>query len=174
MRMTVVLPHPDGPTNTTNSPSLIDRSSGSITGTSRPFSCSKILVSSRNSMKPAPLVIMLSGQVAEPAAVQQTDDLVGNKADDADRQDSGKDLGRLAIAPRRPKFVANAGIRRNDLRDDEIGPAPPQRDAQAVDHVGQHGREQHIPDQGKLAGPERAPGLDEFDGDAPSIVGNQQ
>src|SRR5262245_19343170 len=161
IRMTVVLPQPEGPTKTTNSPSPIERSSGSITSTSRPFSCSKILVSARNSMKSARSVMAASAQIAEPAAMQRADDLVGHQPDDADRQDAGEDLRRLAVAPRRPELVADAGIRCDDLRNDQIGPAPAQGDAQAVHHVGQHGGKQHVLDQGKLAGAKKTAGPQE-------------
>src|SRR5262245_59711788 len=114
IRMTVVLPQPEGPTKTTNSPSPIERSSGSMTLTSRPFSCSKTLVSPRNSMKSVRSAMAASAQIAEPAAMQPTDDLVGCQPNDADRQDSGKDLRRLAVAPRRPELIADAGIRCDD------------------------------------------------------------
>ena len=53
IRMTVVLPQPDGPTNTTNSPSEMASDSGSTTGIDGPPCSEKTFVSRRNSMKPS-------------------------------------------------------------------------------------------------------------------------
>ena len=92
----------------------------------------------------------------------------------ADRQDAGEDFRRLAIAPRRPEFVADAGARGDDLGDDQVGPAPAERDAQAVDHVRQHGAEEHVLHQRAVVRAERPAGLDELLRHAPRVIGNEQ
>ena len=60
IRITVVLPQPDGPTKTTNSPSAIFSDSGSTTGVSWPRSPKKTLVKDRNSIKASPDIALNS------------------------------------------------------------------------------------------------------------------
>ena len=52
MRITVVLPQPDGPTNTTNSPLAMPSESGSTTSIAPPRWSANHFVTSRNSRKP--------------------------------------------------------------------------------------------------------------------------
>src|SRR5262245_22885146 len=92
IRITVVLPQPDGPTSTTNSPWPMPRSRGSTTGTTPWAPCANDLVSPRNSMKAVPG----SAKIAEPASVEQADPLVGDEPDHADGQDAGEHFRRLA------------------------------------------------------------------------------
>ena len=122
MRITVVLPQPDGPTKTTNSPSAMPSDSGSTTGDRRRRGRrAKTLVSSRNSMKPASLghgMSALSRGSGTSGGGRKRIDLVGDEADDADGQDAGEHLRRLAVAPRGPELVADARVRGDDLGDD--------------------------------------------------------
>src|ERR671919_52792 len=173
MRITVVLPQPEGPTKTTNSPSAIPSESGRTTSIVPPRGSRNDFVTPWNSMKRSVgMVFQRSAEITERAAMAGADELIGNEADDADGQDPGEHLGRLPIASRRPQLVADARVGSDDLRDQQVGPAPAERDPQAVDHVRQHRPEQHVPHQRPVAGAERPPGLDELLRDAPGIVGD--
>src|SRR4051794_27125496 len=105
MRMTVVLPQPEGPTKTTNSPAAMSRVRGSTTGIAGPWPCANDLVRARNPIwlpRGDGTGATLS-KVTEPAPVQEADRLVGDEADHADGQDPGEHLGRLAVAARGPR-----------------------------------------------------------------------
>src|SRR5215211_4886650 len=103
----VVFPQPEGPTKTTNSPIPMSRDSGLTTGIALPSGAVKSLVTSVIAMKGL-VTASSSMQVAEPAPVKEPDRLVRHEADDADRQNAGEDLGRLAVAPCHPQLVADA------------------------------------------------------------------
>ena len=81
---------------------------------------------------------------------------------------------RLHVAARRPDDEADARLGRDDLGDDQIGPAPAERDAEIVDQVRQHGAEGHVGQHLARLGAERVGDLDIFVRHAPHVVGDEQ
>ncbi len=79
-------------------------SSGATTGDRPGHAVGERLGQPRNCDEAGLLANAALSQIAEPAPVQEADRLVGDEADDADGQDAGEHLGRLAVAPRRPEL----------------------------------------------------------------------
>ncbi len=104
----------------------------------------------------------------------EADGLVGDKPDDADREDAGEDFRRFPVAPRRPQLVADAGIRGDDLRHDQISPAPAERDTKAVHHVRKHRTEEDVLEQRAIVGAKRQTGFDVLLWNAARVVGDKQ
>ena len=78
MRITVVLPQPEGPTNTTNSPSAMLSESGRTTSMMPPRGSRNAFVTSWNSTKPRSLAMAVgrSAEITERAAVAGADELI--------------------------------------------------------------------------------------------------
>src|SRR5918999_1347023 len=117
MPIAVVLPQPDGPTNTTNSPSAMLSESGSTTSIRPPRGSPNHFVTSWNSMKPAfiGMACQRSAEITERAAMARADELIRDQADDADGQNAGEDLRRLAVPAGGPEPLAHAPVRGDDL-----------------------------------------------------------
>src|SRR5690606_20157354 len=175
IRISVVLPQPEGPRNTTNSPPLMssDTLSMTWTGAIRESSGAKTLLTRSISMKALESVIAAS-QVPEPAPVRVADQLVGHQSDDANRKDAGHHLRRLHEAAHRPDRMADTGVGGHDLGDDEIGPAPAERDSEIVDLSRQHRKPDDVLQDLAVPGAERIADLDEFPRHTLGIVGDQQ
>ena len=70
--------------------------------------------------------------------------------------------------------MTDPGIRRNDLCNDDIGPAPTQGNTQVIDDVGQHGPEHDMPGDLPGSGADRKAGFDELFGHPLGVVPDQQ
>src|SRR5215468_8008092 len=159
MRMSVVLPQPDGPRKTTSSPFSIAMETSSMTAIGGVLgSAWNVLLTRSMAMKGC----TASAQIGEPAAVQPTDCLVADQADDTDRQNAAVDDVALHVAFGRHDHVADARAGGDDLGDDQIGPAPAERDAQVVDHAGQHRRQNDVAQHGAGLGAHGHADLDIF------------
>ena len=110
MRISVVLPQPEGPRKTTNSFRWIDEAERRRDDLDGAEALGHAVEGEMGSTS------LDASQIAEGAPVQKAQKLVGDEADDADRDDAGHDLGRLHIAARRPDDEAEAANRRRRSR----------------------------------------------------------
>ena len=79
----------------------------------------------------------LAHQVA--SNINQAYRLIGQEPDDPYRQNARHDLGCLDEAAHRPDRMSNPRVGSDDLGDNNIGPAPAERDMQVIHRVWQHG-----------------------------------